>query len=117
MYHIAQNGTQNSNIGTLSNKIATQNVSVTKNTEVVASNSATTAKKNNFMCFVTFDINVLSSASDGSTICTGLPAPIALSAYGETTKSFKVLVNSNGEMKISGTPSAGWVQGSVIYMI
>lgn len=103
-------------VSQLNDEIAKQAVTVTK-TSAVTSNSGIIAYICNNFCFVTIDANILSGAVDGTVLATGFTKPIYFVAIGRTTKAFDIEINSSGELIIKGTPTTGWVQGSISYMI
>lgn len=103
-------------ISQLNDEIAKQSVTVTK-TSAVTSNSGIVVYICNNFCFVTMDVNILSGAADGTVLATGFTKPTNFVAIGRTTKAFDIVINSSGELIIKGTPTTGWVQGSISYMI
>lgn len=101
---------------TLTSELSNQEITVTKNTSVVSSNSAIRCFRCANVVFVNFDINVLSGAAVDSVIATGLLTPISPGAIGRTTKGFDIFVTTDGNLQIQSTPTTGWAKGSVTYL-
>lgn len=103
-------------LSSISSDLSNKEITVTKNTSVVSSNSAVRCFRCANIVFVAFDINVLSGAAVDSVIATDLPTAINPGAVGRTTKGFDVFVTTDGKLQIQSTPSTGWAKGSVTYM-
>ncbi len=61
-------------------------------------------------------MNVKSNAVDGSILVSGFPVPVNNQFVFLTNQSYRVKINSSGQLVITGTPVSGWVQTTGVYL-